>query len=1187
VPHDDIGSGGRFTTGGAEVAGNMLFRDAVTVAPRFSRSVNLERDMSNPDALHGYTVTSAAFGALHRIVASIHRPGHHAWTLTGPYGSGKSAFALYLAHLLSTTSSQRKTAAALLQGPDMDRLTSATHDSRRRPAYWPVLVSGSRRSLAAAMLSGCLQSLPEGRPLKLKRRLQELLAVSDTVPIPGAEVVRALRDLTLWVRDGQKADGVLLVVDELGKLLEHATRRPDLSDVHILQELAEATAEHCPAQLLVVTILHQAFESYVGDVRPEAREEWAKIQGRFEDIAFLDPPEELLRLLGQAIVRSRKPVLASTRTAAHELSQRAARLGLIPAGTNRQATIDVLVRCAPIHPVAALTLVRLCRKFGQNHRSLFSFLTSNEPHGFQDYLERTEIGPNTPLFGLPQLYDYVSGALGNGLLAGEASSRWAEVQSALERSAAYPPDQIAVLKAVGLLAAIGAHGELKTSPSVVQFGAQLSGKSAAKALETLSKRGTLVFRNYTNTYGLWQGNDVDLAERRVEAKRRAVSQARLVERANVLAQARPIVAKRHSYEHGTLRYFRVRYADELSLQLLLSESLEDEDGLLILALPATAGERDRLLAVARSPLVASRSEVVVGVAADTRSLDELVAELERWVWISSNTPELAGDAAARREVISQISHLGEFLSRELAALFEPGTGRAGETKWFHRGVEAAFPDSRSMAQFLSSVCDEVFHASPKLHNELVNRRTLSSSAAAARRNLIQALLVNSDREDLGLQGFGPETSIYASVFKKTGIHRLEADGTWGVGRPNLESLRPAWDAIESFLDSSDAESRPLSELFGLLRRPPFGMTQGLMPLLLVAVILARESEVALYEEGTFLPEMTIDCVERLLRQPDKFDVRSYPTGGVRKSVYRSVSKLLSAESAREPQTIVDVVRPLYAFFNALAPYSRNTKDLSVHAVAVRQALSDAKDPDRLVFDELPRACGIAGRIAVDDRDDGLAVLYVDRLRLVIDELRRSYDVLLAGIESSLFMAFNAPSERGRDWVCERASRVASIAMEPRLRGIVSLLMGRETADRWRWIEALATMVSGKPPRSWYDIDRERFEIGLTEIARAFRHAEVLADADVLGGGNGSTAAIMRIGVTTRGARDLEAVVTVPDSHQDQVSRVAAAVRAEIVRLGLVDYPELALAAISIVAQPLLSKLVESPTDVRAKGGLGG
>ena len=72
----------------------------------------------------------------------------------------------------------------------------------------------------------------------------------------------------------------------------------------MLQLLAEASAASAGANLLLATVLHRTFEQYAANLRPNLRAEWAKIRGRFEDVAYQAPPEEFTDVLAAAIVQS-------------------------------------------------------------------------------------------------------------------------------------------------------------------------------------------------------------------------------------------------------------------------------------------------------------------------------------------------------------------------------------------------------------------------------------------------------------------------------------------------------------------------------------------------------------------------------------------------------------------------------------------------------------------------------------------------------------------------------------------------------------------------------------------------------------------------------------------------------------------------------------------------------------------
>src|SRR5262249_5752907 len=149
-------------------------------------------------------------------------------------------------------------------------------------------------------------------------------------------------------RFGHDAGGFLLIVDELGKFLEYGAMNPDHGDVFVLQELAEAAARS-KRPFLVVTILHQAIDRYAEHMSGGRRAEWAKVQGRFEDVAFEECTEQLMRMLAYAIRHSEddafsKSLRRQAKTLAKEACALDTHIGTM-AGTELQ---DCLARCYPL-----------------------------------------------------------------------------------------------------------------------------------------------------------------------------------------------------------------------------------------------------------------------------------------------------------------------------------------------------------------------------------------------------------------------------------------------------------------------------------------------------------------------------------------------------------------------------------------------------------------------------------------------------------------------------------------------------------------------------------------------------------------------------------------------------------------------------------------------------------------------
>src|SRR5512135_1936867 len=93
--------------------------EVVRVRSRAVRSINVERDLGKAALAEGYVLTGQARGALSRVLDGTDEVAHtRAWTLTGPYGSGKSYFGLFTMDLVCAALPGHPESLALLTGVD-------------------------------------------------------------------------------------------------------------------------------------------------------------------------------------------------------------------------------------------------------------------------------------------------------------------------------------------------------------------------------------------------------------------------------------------------------------------------------------------------------------------------------------------------------------------------------------------------------------------------------------------------------------------------------------------------------------------------------------------------------------------------------------------------------------------------------------------------------------------------------------------------------------------------------------------------------------------------------------------------------------------------------------------------------------------------------------------------------------
>ena len=84
-------------------------------------------------------------------------------------------------------------------------------------------------------------------------------------------------------------------------------------------------------------------------------------------------------------------------------------------------------------------------------------------------------------------------------------------------------------------------------------------ESFESALAMLEGRSIVIYRRYNDAYALWEGSDIDIEAQLRDAAAQLDPNLRLPTTLSTLMQPQPLIARRHLFVTGTLRYFAVRY----------------------------------------------------------------------------------------------------------------------------------------------------------------------------------------------------------------------------------------------------------------------------------------------------------------------------------------------------------------------------------------------------------------------------------------------------------------------------------------------------------------------------------------------------------------------------------------------------------------------------------------------------
>lgn len=1117
----------------------------VKISRRFQRSARIDTDLHDLSALEGFVCPASSAEVLETLGRHVAQTRQGAFTWTGPYGSGKSSLAIALSGLLNGKESCRALAGRIFG----KKLSNALLETLPPGAKgWRVLPVLGRRADPARVFGEALEAAGLA-PEPPKQWSQE-------------HVLSAIRRTAS--QTPKSHGGLLIFVDEMGKFLEAAAQ--DRADIYFFQQLAEQ-ASRSGGRLVVIGILHQAIEQYAHRVSQDMRDEWAKIQGRFVDLPINTAPDEQIDLIARAIVVEGPPKKVSSEALAVAAQLRGGK------ALSAETVADRLQRCWPLHPVVACLLGPISRRrFGQNQRSVFAFLNSAEPFGFQDFVKHAKA---RDIYPPVMLWDYLRANLEPAILASPDGHRWALAAEALERCESLGGDtlDLQLLKTIALLDLFKERSGLAPSEELLATCFPGVSKTDRKAgLAKLSRWSLVIFKKFLGAYAVYAGSDFDIDE----AVREALAEHDDIDfRAlRTLAGLQPILAKRHYHETGTLRWFDVTLAPLTQLAEKAANLAPGSGaiGQFILALP-TKGESQELAAEAcRNAALHSKSDSVIGLSAQSWPAVALARELIALEAVRSGRPELQGDAVARREVNARFATVQTQVEAELKGAFDSAL-------WHRKGQKDAKPYRHADLNILASELAALrYPKAPVIHNELLNRHKPSNNAVAAQNELLRRMVLNEREERLGIKGFPAEGGLYASLLEATGLHAPGRDG-WrfvrpGAHIPDSNRLEPLWTAALKHLQTHAERSVPISEIYKLWAGDLFGIKEGAMPVLITSLLLAERAQIAAYREAVFRPRVDDVDIQYLAKDPATIQLRWMDQGAVSKDLLTRLAGVLTELGQPDIAcTPIDVARGLVALYDGLPAWTKRTSRLTGNALRIRDLLKRASDPNKFLFADLPQAVGLeASQPSKKDTPE-----VVSRIRAGLAELIAAFPDAVSALQDRFFQELDVRvvDRAGIAELRGRAENVRQVGGDFRLEAVIGRLAAFDAADGS--FEELASLATGKPPGDWVDFDLDKAAFELADLAQRFLRAETFARVKGRPQKREAMAVVLGTGGAPRAVLEEFAVAA---ADRDAVNDVIVRVRAALEQADP-DRRNIILAALAEVSAQYMSHAQNSPASTKA------
>ncbi|NBT59287.1 ATP-binding protein, partial [bacterium] len=564
----------------------------------------------------------------------------------------------------------------------------------------------------------------------------------------------------------------------------------------------------------------------------DVRDEWAKIQGRFVDLPLNVAGEELIDLIGRAIKSDIKPTKVSSiakDTAEHISNWRRVHV---------ESLAKSLTQCWPLHPVTAALLGPISRRrFGQNQRSVFGFLNSAEPSGFQDFLKTTPIGQDN-LYNPAELWDYLKANLEPSIMASPDGHKWSLAVDALFRAEAMNDDQniLDVLKCISLMDLFQERSGLSPEESLLALCMQkISAKELEQILNKLTSQSIICYRKHKKAYSLHQGSDFDIDAATEEAHKQ--TPALDFDRIRQAARFQPVVAKKHYHETGALRWFDVDLVPAEQAQKVAEAYQPSEGSIGLVMIVLGSPESGNVEKICRTASSANKEwPVFVSGAKNSWLIRSHAQELQALEWIRSNNHSLGGDTVARREVESRLAKTKDSLEEHLSGALSSG-------KWYIDGNAGSALTFRELHALASEKADVLYPQSPKINSELINRIKPSSNSVSALKALLKAMIECQGKNRLGIEGYPAEGGLFETLLASSGLYGETGEGLiFKLPTPKNDTarIRPLWEAADRFFKKNQNRAIPITELYKIWSEKPYGVKEGLLPFFAVSYLMTRQ-----------------------------------------------------------------------------------------------------------------------------------------------------------------------------------------------------------------------------------------------------------------------------------------------------------------------------------------------------------
>ena len=609
----------------------------------------------------------------------------------------------------------------------------------------------------------------------------------------------------------------------------------------------------------------------------------------------------------------------------------------------------ILKGCYPLNPIAAYLLLNVSEKIAQNERTLFTFISNDEPHSMARFVSEHSEEMEWSI-GADLIYDYFSLLLKKEVSNEYVHNIWLSAEYAVEKCES--EDQKKIIKALAIVLIVNKEDEIPATDKYL--GLCVNVGDTAQTINELETKKLIYIKSATGCFAFKTRAGSEL---RSEIKRQKEIKGDTVNYPKVLLDVTGkhyVIPRKYNTIHMMTRFFVNQYMDvDDFLNIDSSEVLLGDcagDGKIITLFSFAEIKQERVM---QHLLDLAEQRLVVVCPKKGLKFQKQLKEYEIIQELRDDQIFTSDNEILKRELPLMIEDLAKGLELSLGRIYEDDM----DTRVFSfDGKEIRTAKIGNEEATVNECCENVFTKTPIINNEMVNRSIISTAQTRkASVNIIYALLSHTDTKQF-YEGSSQEATVYRSLFCVTNIVNNSPD----------DNIKDMLQEINRFVDSCSDAKVSMKGLITKLTSAPYGMRHGLIPFYLAYILANRREDIIVYFTDKEV-QLTADIIVNMCKQPEDYAIYISKEDWQKEKYIKELNILFQVEDNRNLSTnrIKNIFICMQRWFRSLPQVSRNVMDLEryVESDGMIRAMKEIKmamqkvefNPFESLFVEFPEA----------------------------------------------------------------------------------------------------------------------------------------------------------------------------------------------------------------------------------------